>query len=99
LKPRPSSYSSGVSNGAISEKGHISMKTVRVAALFCVVLAGLVTSARATTGTCESLPGGPIELESTGGAIGPTGYATLGAALTDINNGSYTGTITIDVCG
>jgi hypothetical protein len=76
-----------------------SMKIVRVAALFSVVLAGLVTSARATTGTCESLPGGPIELESTGGLIGPTGYATLGAAFADINNGSYTGTITIDVCG
>ncbi|HEX4824178.1 MAG TPA: thrombospondin type 3 repeat-containing protein [Candidatus Polarisedimenticolaceae bacterium] len=55
--------------------------------------------AAATPGTCESLPGGPIELESTGGLIGPAGYATLGAAFADINNGSYTGTITIDICG
>src|SRR5262245_21534333 len=75
------------------------MKTVRVAALFCLVLAGLVTSARATTGVCESLPGGAIELESTGGLIGPTGYTTLGAAFADINNGNNSGTITIDVCG
>src|SRR5262249_26118734 len=73
--------------------------TVRVAALLCLLLAGLVTGAQAATGVCESLPGGPVELESTGGLIGPTGYASLGAALADINNGSYTGTITVDVCG
>ncbi|HJQ99312.1 MAG TPA: hypothetical protein VJ826_13445, partial [Candidatus Polarisedimenticolaceae bacterium] len=75
------------------------MKTVRAAALLCLLLAGLATGAHAATGTCESLPGGPVELESTGGLIGPTGYASLGAAFADINNGSYTGAITIDVCG
>jgi len=80
------------------------MRTSRVSSLgwlLTVVLTiGLTTGkAAATPGTCESLPGGAIELESTGGLIGPTGYATLGAALADINNGSYTGAITIDVCG
>ena len=80
------------------------MRSSRVSSLgwlFTVLLAlGLTTGkAAATPGTCESLPGGAIELESTGGLIGPTGYASLGAAFADINNGSYTGAITIDVCG
>ena len=75
------------------------MKTAHVVALFCLLLAGLVPGAHAATGVCESLPGGPIELESTGGLLGPTGYGSLGAAFADINNGSYTGAITIDVCG
>lgn len=53
-----------------------------------------------TTGTCESLPGGVVEVEGTGGSgTQPTGYATLGAAFTAINNGVHTGTIVIDVCG
>src|SRR5262245_54420069 len=67
----------------------ISMKAVRVASLFCFLLAALATGAQAATGVCETLPGGPIELESTGGLIGPTGYTTLGAAFADINNGNY----------
>jgi hypothetical protein len=80
------------------------MRSSRVSSLswlFTVLLAlGLTTGkAAATSGACESLPGGAIELESTGGLIGPTGYASLGAAFADINNGSYTGAITIDVCG
>jgi hypothetical protein len=81
------------------------MRTARVSSFLFLLLAifaaaSLPTgSVWATPGSCESLPGGVIELESTGGAVGPTGYATLGAALADVNNGSYTGTITIDVCG
>jgi len=81
------------------------MKTARVSTCFFVLFAALAATllsasgAWATPGACESLPGGAIELESTGGLIGPTGYSTLGAAFADINNGNYTGTITIDVCG
>ena len=81
------------------------MKTARVvksSVLFLAVVTALIVatpSVHATPGTCESLPGGPVELESTGGLIGPTGYATLGAALADVNNGNYTGAITIDLCG
>jgi hypothetical protein len=80
----------------------LSARVTKLLVLFIAVItaASLSTgSVWATPGSCESLPGGVIELESTGGAIGPTGYATLGAALADVNNGSYTGTITIDVCG
>ncbi|MFT3746148.1 MAG: MBG domain-containing protein [Pyrinomonadaceae bacterium] len=52
------------------------------------------------TGTCESLPGGVIEVEGTGGSgTQPTGYATLAAAFTAINGGVHTGTIVVDVCG
>ena len=51
-------------------------------------------------GTCESLPGGVIEVEGTGGTgTQPTGYATLGAAFAAINTGVHTGAIVIDVCG
>ena len=81
------------------------MKSARVSNwlfLIVAVLAAATLSTEnvwATPGNCESLPGGAIELESTGGLVGPTGYATLGAAFADINNGSYTGVITIDVCG
>jgi len=81
------------------------MVSARVSKLWVLVVAVLAAAtvstggAWAATGVCETLPGGVIELESTGGAVGPTGYATLGAALADVNNGSYTGVITIDVCG
>jgi parallel beta-helix repeat protein len=81
------------------------MKSARITNVLFLIVAVLAAatlstgSARAATGVCESLPGGVIELESTGGAVGPTGYATLGAALADVNNGSYTGVISIDVCG
>src|SRR5262245_46252721 len=81
------------------------MNSARVPSVLTVTLAVLAAlllstgTARATTGVCESLPGGAIALESTGGLIGPTGYTTLGAAFADINNGNYSGTITIDVCG
>ncbi len=51
-------------------------------------------------GTCESLPGGVIEVEGTGGSgAQPTGYATLGLAFAAINTGVHTGAIAIDVCG
>jgi hypothetical protein len=82
-----------------------SMVSAHVSNKLFVFLAGLTAAVLttgniwATPGSCESLSGGVIELESTGGAVGPTGYATLGAALADVNNGSYTGVITIDVCG
>jgi hypothetical protein len=81
------------------------MKATRVSSFLLVLLAVIAAvslstgSVWATPGSCESLPGGVVELESTGGLVGPTGYATLGAALADVNNGTYTGTITIDVCG
>jgi hypothetical protein len=48
-----------------------------------------------TFGVCDT--GGPIEIESTGGVVVPTAYATLGAAFAAINAGTHTGTITIDV--
>ncbi|RMG05357.1 MAG: hypothetical protein D6735_05500 [Acidobacteria bacterium] len=50
-----------------------------------------------TPGSCDTI--GPIEVESTGGITIPTAYLTLQAAFTAINNGTHTGTITIDVCG
>lgn len=57
-------------------------------------------SAVLTPNTCESLAGGVIEVEGTGGSgTQPTGYATLGAAFIAINNGTHTGSIVIDVCG
>ncbi len=50
--------------------------------------------------TCESLPGGVIEVEGTGGTgTQPSGYPTLGAAFIAINTGAHTGVISIDVCG
>lgn len=53
-----------------------------------------------TINTCESLPGGVIEVEGTGGSgAQPTGYSTLAAAFTAINGGVHTGTIVVDVCG
>ena len=72
----------------------VSARVSKLLVLFIAVLAAATLStgtAWATPGACETLPGGVIELESTGGAVGPTGYATLGAALADVNNGSYTG--------
>lgn len=49
-----------------------------------------------TPGTCDTA--GPIEVESTLPS-GPTAYATLALAFTDINAGLHTGAVTIDVCG
>lgn len=49
-----------------------------------------------TPGICDTA--GPIEVESTGGTT-LASYSTLQAAFTAINNGTHTGTITIDVCG
>ncbi|HBL25538.1 MAG TPA: hypothetical protein DD490_01750, partial [Acidobacteria bacterium] len=66
--------------------------------LFCAFL--FAAPAVAAVGTCESLPGGVVEVEGTGGSgVQPTGYATLGAAFTAINTGVHTGTLAIDVCG
>ena len=80
------------------------MKATRVmqtlGLLLALITAVTLSTGRslATPGACESLPGGPIEVESVANTT-PTGYATLGAAFADINGGVYTGTITIDVCG
>jgi hypothetical protein len=80
------------------------MKSVRVSRLFFLIVAVFAAatlstgSVWATPGSCESLSGGVIEMESIANPT-PTGYASVGAAFTDINNGVYTGTITIDVCG
>ena len=83
----------------LSTSGGTSMKATRVVSLCSVLLAAFaVAPAKAATGVCESLPGGAIEVESVANST-PIGYATLGAAFADINNGVYTGTITIDVCG
>ncbi len=49
-----------------------------------------------TIGTCDTA--GLIEVESTLPS-GPTAYATLAAAFTDINAGVHTGVITVEVCG
>jgi hypothetical protein len=50
-------------------------------------------------GTCEASPIGSIEVESTGGTPGPSGYGTLGEAFAAINAGVHTGDVAIDVCG
>jgi uncharacterized repeat protein (TIGR01451 family) len=50
-----------------------------------------------TFGTCDTA--GPIEVESSGGTVTPTAYASLKLAFDAINAGTHTGTITIDVCG
>ena len=79
----------------------VSARVSRLWVLFIAVLAAAIVSTGtvwATTGACETLPGGVIEMESVANPT-PTGYPSLGAAFTDINNGVYTGTITIDVCG
>ncbi len=77
--------------------GRVSKLWVLFSAVFAAALLS-TGSAWATPGACESLPGGAIEMESIANPT-PTGYATLGAAFTDVNNGVYTGAITIDVCG
>ncbi len=41
----------------------------------------------------------PVEIESTGGTMTPTGYATLKAAFDAINAGTHTGSINVKVCG
>ncbi|HLM02615.1 MAG TPA: hypothetical protein VK400_16295, partial [Pyrinomonadaceae bacterium] len=48
-------------------------------------------------GACDTA--GPVEVESSGGTTAPTAYTTLLNAFSAINNGTHTGTITIDVCG
>jgi len=50
-----------------------------------------------TIGSCDTA--GPIEIESTGGTVTPTAYATLTAAFAAINGGTHTGSIAIEVCG
>ena len=50
-----------------------------------------------TIGTCDTA--GPIEIESSGGTVTPTAYATLKDAFDAINAGTHTGTINIEVCG
>src|SRR5262249_5342661 len=48
-------------------------------------------------GSCETA--GPIEVEASGGTLGPTAYATLKAAFDAINAGTHTSAISIEVCG
>jgi hypothetical protein len=55
------------------------------------------TSSNFVIGTCDTA--GPIEVESTGGTVTPTAYATLKASFDAINLGTHTGSITIEVCG
>jgi hypothetical protein len=80
------------------------MRATRVSSLLFLLLAVLTAASLSTgnvqamPGSCESLPGGVVEMESLANTT-PTGYASLGAAFADINSGAYTGTITIDVCG
>lgn len=50
-----------------------------------------------TGGTCNTA--GPIEVESSGGTMTPTAYATLKDAFDAINAGTHTGSILIEVCG
>jgi hypothetical protein len=76
------------------------VRLVALTALLAIAFFTTAGPAGAATGTCESLAGGVIEVEGTGGSgTQPTGYATLGAGFTAINNGVHTGTIVIDVCG
>ncbi len=42
---------------------------------------------------------GPIEIESTGGTMTPTAYATLKDSFDSINAGTHTGSIKVEVCG
>ena len=80
-----------------SSRARLVVLTVLLAIAFFATTAG---PAGAATGICESLAGGVIEVEGTGGSgTQPTGYATLGAAFTAINTGVHTGTLVIDVCG
>ncbi len=53
----------------------------------------------ASVGVCEAPAIGSIEVESTGGTPGPSGYGTLSEAFTAINAGTHTGDVSIDVCG
>ena len=48
---------------------------------------------------CEMPSIGNIEVQATAGTMGPSGYATLGAAFSAINTNIHQGVITIDVCG
>ncbi len=50
-----------------------------------------------TIGMCDTA--GPIEIESSGGTMTPTAYATLKAGFDAINAGTHTGSINIEVCG
>lgn len=53
-----------------------------------------------SVGVCESLAGGVVEVEGTGGSgIQPTGYPTLTAAFAAINAGTHTGAVTVEICG
>ncbi len=50
-------------------------------------------------GTCDVATAGlPVEIESTGGTITPTAYASVGAAFAAINAGTHTGTINVEIC-
>ena len=65
-------------------------------AIVALAIVAATPEAHATAGVCDTA--GPIEVESSLPS-GPTAYATLGAAFTDINGGVHQGTIAIDVCG
>ncbi len=42
---------------------------------------------------------GPVEIESTGGTMTPTAYATLKDSFDAINSGTHTGSIKVEICG
>ncbi len=77
------------------------MKSSRTLVWLVVVLvaACFAPYAHAALGVCDASPSGAVEIESTGGTPGPTGYATLGAAFAAINAGTHTGAIDVEVCG
>lgn len=50
-----------------------------------------------TIGTCDTA--GPIEVEATAGALGPTAYLDLKTAFDAINAGTHQGVINVEVCG
>ncbi|MFN7965607.1 MAG: hypothetical protein U0V87_07965 [Acidobacteriota bacterium] len=69
-----------------------------LAVVSCIAVFTASTSvSRAALGVCDTA--GPLEIESSGGTVTPTAYATLGAAFSAINAGTHTGTIDIEVCG
>jgi len=55
------------------------------------------TEAPSILGTCDTT--GPVEVEATVGALGPTAYPNLGSAIAAINAGTHQGIINVEICG
>ncbi len=50
-------------------------------------------------GTCDvATAGNPVEVEATAGTMGPTAYASVGAAFAAINAGTHQGDINVEIC-